>query len=536
MTTVAHASASPVERDARGPAWAPAAVSVSFALAMFGAVIAVRWHSQVSNVDDYAYALQTRAYLDAIGLHPHALVDAWRQYGSYSPLVPMIALPVAAVDSSLSVLVLVQVIPLLVLLFSARSLLASLGCRLWVSWLAAALITTVPPVLGYAAMYHFGLAATACTVLAADAYARSARLRRRRAALVLGLALGLLAVARVIAPVYIAALLAAIFVDGALDRADRRARATNAALAAVVAVVVAAPWWLAAGPTATRYLTSAGYGSGAFTAGGSRAEIALHRLTWTATETGWLLALVIATLTLWALACVARRVAGWRLGAFLIAVALLSLAFLATSSNAGTAFALPVVALLCCPAVWGIEHLRRPVRGVAIAACLASLVLPALGLLGLVGHGVVRGRALWQVDLPGATEARAALGCRRCAPPDTDALADHVLAIVGRRPVLVVRDDAVVNVESLRYVAKRHGFVPAIVPVRPDGRVTPRELSRVAYVVAGGTLGPYHPNVNGFEVLSALDAARFQRVYERKLGAFNDVAIWAAPDAPRRRG
>ena len=153
--------------------------------AVFGAVVILRWQEGFSNVDDYLYAAQTRAYFDALP-DPGALVDAWRANGSNAPALPTLALPLAAAGSSPHWLVVVQLIPLLVLVASVRSLLGSLGVAPRAAWIGAGGIGLLAPVLGYAAMYHFGLAAAACTALAFAAYARSDRLARRRPALVRG--------------------------------------------------------------------------------------------------------------------------------------------------------------------------------------------------------------------------------------------------------------------------------------------------------------------------------------------------------------
>ena len=62
----------------------------------------------------------------------------------------------------------------------------------------------------------------------------------------------------------------------------------------------------------------------------------------------------------------------------------------------------------------------------------------------------VAGRELWQVGTPGLVQARSVLGCD-CTPPDTDAVSDRVLRVVGERPFLILRADAILNVNSLRY-------------------------------------------------------------------------------------
>jgi len=513
-------------------AWLAPALSVVFTIGMLSAVLAVRWHAHYSNVDDYFYALQTRAYVDALGLNPLPLVHAWQAYGSSTPLIPMLALPIAAIDTSPDVLVLIQAIPLLVLLFSIRSLLGSLGLRPASAWLAAALITTLPPVLGYAAMYQYGLAATACMAVAGAAYARSNRLRTRAPTLLLGVAVGLLAVSRVVAPVYVAALLGAIAIDVLADRGDgSSARMRNAGLAAVITLAIAAPWWLTTGSSAVHYLTSAGYGVGLPGERSSHLDAVVHRFTWTATESGWLLSAVVGALLVWAVGCMRRRAPGWRLAAWLVGVAALGMVLLATSSDRGTAFALPCFVLACCVAAWGIEGIAPRTRVVVLAATVLSLVVPGLALMDLVGPARLGGQELWQVGTPGLGQARSALGCH-CAPPDSNALAAQVVRIVGERPMLIVRDDALLNPQSLRYESTRQGLTANFSTPPADGVVTRSELSKVRYVLAGATPGPYL-NVNLVEFLRELHNFRFRPVLNLELSATNSVLLLAIGPAHR---
>jgi hypothetical protein len=507
-------------KGVRHPRTAPV-LAVLFTLGIFALVLAVRWRAHYSNVDDYLYALQTRAYLDAIGLDPVPLVDAWKTYSSNSPLIPMLALPIAAVDDSPDALVLVQVVPLFVLLLSIRSLLGSLGLATSPAWLGAALITTLPPVLGYAAMYHFGLAATACVVAAAAAYARSDHLRRRAPALLAGTAIGLLALSRVLSPVYVAALVTVIAIDVLSVRGDHGdTRMRNGGLAALIAIAIAAPWWLTAGPGAIRYLTSAGYPDGV-----SRLDAATHRLTWTATETGWLLTAVVLVLVVWAASRMLRREPGWRLAAFLTGIAALGMALLATSDNSGTGFALPFFVLACCVAAWGMARVSSRWRVAVLTVTLASLVLPTLALLDLAGTARIAGRPLWLVATPGIQEARAALGCR-CSPPDSGKLAEQVMQVVGDHPLLVVRNDALVNPQSLRFAAGRAGLTAAITPPPADGIVTGRQLSAVRYVLVGFSPAPYL-HVNGPELLRRLSDLRARPVLSLQLSAINTVLLLA---------
>jgi hypothetical protein len=508
-------------------AWVPAAASALGVLALFALVVALRWRSHVSNVDDYLYALQTRQYLDALGDGPGALVRAWRMFGSNSPLVPMLALPVATVSTSPNALILVQALPLIVLLGSCRTLLRDLGLGGPASWVVAAAITTLPPVMGYAAMYHFAVAAAACTALAAAAYVRSDRLARRGPSLVVGLAVGLLSLTRVVAPVYVAALCVPLFVDVVVGKADRARRMRNAGWAALLGAVVAAPWWLATGRAAVDYLVSAGYGNTVFTHHGSRLSILADRLRWTATETGWLLAILLVALLLWTLVCVVRRVEGWRPLAWLLATSTLGVVLLGSSSNSGTAFALPFVVLSACAASAGALHMGNPGRKAVIGGSAAALVAPVLALVGLVPEVSVNDRPLWQERIPAIQQAWDALGCH-CRLPNTDALSRDVLDVIGRQPTLIGRDDAVLNAEGLRYHAVEQDSLASLA-APPDGRtVTPRLLSSVRYVLGGTTFGSYHPGINPIGLFVGLRAAHFHPVYTKRLSRGNTIVVWAA--------
>ena len=305
-------------------------------------------------------------------------------------------------------------------------------------------------------------------------------------------------------------------------------------MALLLAGVIAAPWWLAAGGTAVHYLTSVGYGHQTLAQGGSGLDVALRRLTWTATESGWLLAVLVGLLMVWSSVCVIRRAAGWRLAAVLIGTSLLGLLLLGTSRNEGTAFALPFVVLLCCSAVWGIGRMARPFRGIVATCCVASLVVPALALVDVGEPARVAGRELWQVGTPGLVQARSVLGCD-CTPPDTDAVSDRVLRVVGERPFLILRADAILNVNSLRYEAERHGSVAKLFVPAGGRSLSARELSEADYVVTGATRGSYPPTVNQLAAFVQLRAARFRPVLSWLLSHENSVLIWAARRVPGSR-
>jgi hypothetical protein len=339
-----------------------------------------------------------------------------------------------------------------------------------------------------------------------------------------------------VAPVYIAAIVLAVAVDVLAHRPRSRVSAANAALAAAVAALLAAPWWLTAGSTAFDYLTSAGYGESPFTTPQeSRLDIAWRRVTWTATESGWLLAVslvLLLALSIWALI---QRRPGWPAVAWLLGAAAVMFMGLATSSNAGTGFALPVLVLVACAAVWAVAGLSKRRHGLIAAVTGAVVVVSALGVFDVIGPTRVDGRPLWLTGTPGMNQARSALGCR-CELPDTERLGDDVVAVIGERPTMLTRADAVLNAESLRYSGRRSDLQVSLVPAPPDGKPAPRDLASVDYVIAGSSLAPYQLNLDGIALLLSLRAERFRQVLARRLTRSNRVIVWARSKVPAQRG
>jgi hypothetical protein len=492
-------------------------------------VLALRWDSHYSNSDDYLYALQTQSYYDGLRGGPGDLLDAWRLNGSNAPLVPTLAMPVAAFSTSPHALVLIQLLPLLLLVACVRVLMTELGLTGAGAWLATAAIGTLAPVLAYAAMYHYALATTACTAFAAAAYARSDRLARLRPALLLGLAVGLLAVTRVMAPVYVVALAVPIVVDVLAGGPARLRRLGRGGAAAAVAVLVAAPWWSATRDTAFDYLRDNGYQDSPFTRDASLLERVGDRLDWTAEETGWLLALLLVVLAGGALVWVLRRRGPWRLMAWLLGVSVVGMAFLSTSTNLGTAFALPFVVLLACAGAAAVARLRPRMRTVAVAASFIVLGVSLLGLFGVVPDAEVDDRALWNEALPGVQQARQVMTCDDCSPPDSEWLAGEVLDTIGDRPALITREDALLNASGLRWVASDRESTANLSAPAGFGTVPDAQLAGVDHVVTGLTLGRYQVGVDQSRLDARMRAAGFRPVYERRLASLNSVVIWGRP-------
>jgi hypothetical protein len=296
------------------------------------------------------------------------------------------------------------------------------------------------------------------------------------------------------------------------------------------------------------YLLDAGYSSGSvFTADTSPAHTLVARMTRTADETGWMLSAILLLLFI---AGVAGAVRTWRRAravgvdneaarATLLCavVTLLGLLLLGTSSNAGTGFALPFVVLMAVVGTAGSSMLLRgqhlAVRGALAGVITIGLLLSVVAVFLPNSPPVLESRQLWLSGTPVRAQYEQALGCR-CPLPDAGRLNERIYALIGSRRVLILRDDAIINPESLRFLGQvRRRPVDLTAQAGGASVLDPAQLKTVAFALAGRTAGPYHAvDLVGAEAL--LESNGFHRVFTRRLSASNEVVLWAAPGAPAR--
>lgn len=509
----------------------------------------------MSNIDDYMYAGMAEDFWGAALAGPRELVGQWRAYAANSPLLPTLAAPFTILSASPHALTAIQ-LPLL-LAFAAASawLLRGLGIAWPRAWTGAVVVSILSAVLWYAAMLHFGVLAALGTVAALAAYLASDRLASRRLALVFGAALGLLLLSRVTAVVYVAAIAVPVGIHLLAGRPPQLGRRmANLGLAAAVCLVIAGPWWLVNGGSTLAYLV--GYGlddHSAWTSEATPVEKVVLRVARTIEETGLIAFALLSAMSLALLAQRWRRRRGgaedgerWASAAVVVAAGLLGLAFLSTSSNLGTAFALPCVALLgVASAAWLAEPRprsagadagadadagssasnparRRPLAlagGLALA--LASLVVllpigapPRLGSLPLVVTGP-----------PSAEQSYRALGCR-CAA-DQERISREVAEASAGVPVAVMRADAVLNGSSLDAAADEAGIDLRQLSWSPVDLVGDRELlGAFDVVVSGETLASYRPAIDAAAIAGILREEGFELVYEHRFSPSNSVEVW----------
>ena len=476
-----------------------------------------RWTTDAPNVDDYLYAIQTSDFLHGLSNGPHALARAWQAHATNSPLMPMLALPLAALSANPNVLVLTQVIPLVGLAVSSAALLRQWGHSPTKARVGAGLLCCSAPVLSYALMWHFALAATACTVGIVAAYGRSDRLQLRNPVLLMGVLMGFLVLTRVVAPVYAVAVAVPLFVDACRGGAVRAMR--SALLVGAVAAVVAAPWWLLCGRTAVSYLTGFGYDTRSGFVG-PRAGFLTHqwqRLQHTSFETGLLLTFVLLALVL--LAALQRE----RQVVLPLSIAGLGLVVLGTSGDEGTAFAQPLVALVFLAALHVALQRRWALGSLAAAVLLTTTAL----LAGLVSPSF-SGYVLWSHDLPAEGEQRAALGCTNCSLGSSQALSRQLISRVGGGRVVVVRDDAVLNVNGLTFLSADVSPRPSF-QTSPYGAaaLAPVDLLHADFVVTGRTKAPYHGGLDWNQVEQVVGAEGYRLIETWRLSSDADVKLWA---------
>ena len=199
--------------------------------------------------------------------------------------------------------------------------------------------------------------------------------------------------------------------------------------------------------------------------------------------------------------------------------ALASFAGLATSANQGTAFALPVTVLMV------IVVLASPSPGASHSRTVLAAVmgLASLALLLRVGSPVVAGQPLWISESPGISQAEHALGMPLTSI-DTAQLARDVASAAAGRPLVIVRDDALLNSNTFSWL------LPGVPTRAPSFGSTSLAKSDVegGAVLIGRTPAPYHSRLllSGSERF--LVQQGFRRVLLRSLSRTNAVEVWVA--------
>lgn len=508
-------------RGLRWPAEWPLAAALAVTGAAWGVLFAQRVGSHQPNVDDYLYALT--AYHLAHGGLLHAPFRALHT-GTTAPLVPLLAALSFGADS-VNGTAAVQVVFLLAAVAGAYCL-----ARRWCGPRASAIVALAAglnqAVLGYATEVNFSVAVCASVLWALACYLWSDHLRRPGWSLGFGASVAGLLLSRSLAPAYVAPL--AVVVVGDLVahwwRTHRWPRWPVGGALAVI-LVVAGPWWLVSGPTAFHYLTHAGYqASSGFTSGGASLSLAsLHgRLTDTANDLGR-----VQREALWAalVAGLAVAVVRWRATVrsrawVAVAWAVLTFVVLSTSSNIGTGFGTPVLAVAVVCSGVALAHLPRRVLAVPGVMALLLLATGQAAELTGVAHQAWLG-APYRVEVIQAGGNRAT---------DVGAVTAEVADLVGTQPTVVVRNDDVMNTNGLRWMLR--GRASRLAPVANGPSGTGQALAALptsAFLVTGTTPAPYNGELDQAKVVVAAERDGYLAVDRIVVSPTNDIVVWERP-------
>jgi hypothetical protein len=357
-------------------------------------------------------------------------------------------------------------------------------------------------------------------------------------------------------------------------------------------LLIAGPWWLVSGETAFHYLRTVGYepSSGGVS---SSAHLSLHsisqRIRWTLGDLGTFQSLILVAAPITAVLHRRRMpgslpVVGW-LG--------LTLMGLATSSNVGTGFGLPLVAVAIALGGAVVFTRSKPQasvastsagdtghssswrkRGLVLAGTLASAILvlaflvgaidtnggadlswPAVAVLVVVVGALMTFRSIaavlivtviavgfaaeWSGGLSaswfGPPYRRMALQSTSGAPaPNIDAVHRAVARAIAGHPTLLVRDDDLLNWNGLTYTAATEHLAQSLVPAPyGDARAGVQGLADAQLLIGGVSPAPYHDYTSTVEAAAASDG--WTKIRSWSLACGNTIDLWAkaAPHAPR---
>ena len=491
-------------------------VALLVASAVWVLLFVARVQAHQINVDDYLYADVARS------LFWHGnFVSSFLHTGTTSPLVPTLAAPGADIGGVYGAMIVE--LPFFLMLVAGSFFLA----RLWLSPLAAMaaalLVALNEDVSSYAVMLHFAVPTAAALVWAFASYLRSRHLQEWKWSLIFGVAIAAMLLSRSMAVVYVVPLVAVAGIDVMVDIFKNGQALRSPALGALATtLVLAGPWWLVSGHTTIHYLQNAGYQpSSGYTSRGGALDptTVIQRAKWTLAELGWGESWALAVALLAALWLVVRHRHSLKLGSLWIPAiwVLLTSLILASSSNQGTAYGLPVIVILIMLAA-------------AVLGQMSGRMLPALGvvLAGVLAFGlvaeVVNTTGYWWPEAPYRGEVIATGGNKGT---NVDLLTQQVQRLIGSAPTLVAQESATLSTNGLRWNAGLPSKPLYVAPSTPDGtRVAIRELARVSMVITGTSLWSYLPLVNQGAVESSALRDGFRPIRVWLVGQDQSFVVW----------
>jgi 4-amino-4-deoxy-L-arabinose transferase-like glycosyltransferase len=373
-------------------------VALVLALVLADAVwLSAYRHGGAMNIDEAGYlnmSLNDYRALRQGGLS--GFVTTINAQPTQAPLVPALAALAFLVRGQPTFLsaFAVQLLAYIIVIVATYSM-GSLIADRWVGLVSALAAASLPIMVHYIHDYSFAVPAAAAASVAIWAGLRADWMRLKRFAVVWGVALGAMLVARTMTIAFIPAF-GLIAVLQVVASPQRKRSLIGVVCGLGAAVLVAGPWYLAQGYSVWKYLTSFGYGAASDRYGAARSL--LSPMSWLSTARDnvnqhlWVplaVVLVAGGVALVAMLTVrlvrrelpsARATIGspWFYLAVVVAEGLLALQ---SSRNVGSAFLAPLLPAMLVLAVAGLARacMRRRrclciALGVVAALCLPSLI------------------------------------------------------------------------------------------------------------------------------------------------------------------
>lgn len=333
--------------------------------------------------DESGYIATSLRYHRILATDPLALPRAIGGTGN-GPLIPLLTVPLIVLGPFDPRTALLMQPVLMVVTALAVAGIAQRLAGASAAVVAGVVFTMLPTVVFATQTYWLGLGAAAFMSLAAWALLASDRLTNRWT-YAFGACVGLMLLSRTMTVGYLPAMAVAGAVVAGRDR-----RCWIGGLKAVgVALLVAGPWWFAARDAIFSYLFSYGYGerAGLF-GGGGPLQRAHQRVDAVLLGVGPL-ELFAAVVVAWSVVVVVTRRSGWpettRSAAAVAAAIAAGIVALASTSNNGVWFELPIVALAVPLAVAAGSWAPAWLRGVVLVPVLGLGALQLACALWLIG-------------------------------------------------------------------------------------------------------------------------------------------------------
>ena len=473
-----------------------------------------RVHAHQPNVDDYLYTIL------ATRLVQHGFVGFFKaalHTGPYAPLYLVLGAPLGQVkgingEASLELLFL--------LLISAGAYVLS---RTWVERAPAAVIAGIvalnQAVLGWSLMINFALAASTFMIWSFAAYFRSDHLRDFRWSVGFAVSFSALLLSRSLSPVYAAPLVLLVAFD-IFFNAQKKARQFKPMICTLVLILlIAGPWWYESGPSTFAYLSSAGYqSSSGFTSYGARLtpSTIFERSKETLSDLGSFESIALVCMLLIAIVIVTfnRRIFDRNMRIIAVWI-ILTLLVLSTSSNGGSGFGLPIVALIIIEvgAILSTSKLRIPFSLFGMVVIVAGIIAISYGGLNHWWQGpIYREEVLFSGGSTGT---------------NIESVTHAVDALIGNAPTIVARDDDVLNANGLSWVGRNMGIQLIVPPYGPTGTSTAiAELPSAQYLITGTSLAPYHGLLNQLKLQIAATQEHFYLQKQWRIGGSNVIEVW----------